>query len=147
LSGKKYILLVEDDPNDEMLTMHALQENRIRNDVIVARDGVEALDFLFSTGPNAGKPIPDLPQFVLLDLKMPRINGIEVLKELRKLERTRLLPVIIFTSSKEEKDMIESYSLGANSYVRKPVDFVEFAKAVKELDLYWMILNEKVQAR
>jgi two-component system, response regulator len=146
LSGK-YILLVEDDPNDEMLTMHALQENRIRNDVIVARDGVEALDFLFSTGPHAGKPIPDLPQFVLLDLKMPRINGIEVLKELRNLERTRLLPVIIFTSSKEEKDMIESYSLGANSYVRKPVDFVEFAKAVKELDLYWMILNEKAQAR
>lgn len=139
----KYILLVEDDPNDELLTLHALQENKIRNNVIVARDGVEALDYLFSTGPNAGKELPPLPQFVLLDLKMPRLDGIEVLQRLRESERTTLLPVIIFTSSKEEKDMISSYKLGANSYVRKPVDFVEFAKAVKELDLYWMILNEK----
>ncbi|HKP98284.1 MAG TPA: response regulator [Fibrobacteria bacterium] len=139
----KYILLVEDDPNDELLTLHALQENRIKNKVIVARDGVEALDFLFSTGPHAGKDLPGLPQFVLLDLKMPRLNGIEVLQQLREHPKTKLLPVIIFTSSKEEKDMISSYRLGANSYVRKPVDFVEFAAAVKELDLYWMILNEK----
>ena len=139
----KYILLVEDDPNDELLTLHALQENKIKNNVIVARDGVEALDYLFSSGPNQGKPLPDLPQFVLLDLKMPRLNGIEVLQKLRGNPRTELLPVIIFTSSKEEKDMISSYKFGANSYVRKPVDFEEFAKAVKELDLYWMILNEK----
>lgn len=141
--NEKYILLVEDDPNDEILTLHALQENRIRNKVIVARDGAEVLDLLFSEGAHAGEPLPDLPQFVLLDLKLPKINGIEVLQELRKRDRTRLLPVIIFTSSKQEKDMIDGYRLGANSYVRKPVDFVEFAKAVKELDLYWMVLNER----
>jgi two-component system response regulator len=141
--NEKYILLVEDDPNDELLTLHALQENHIKNKVVVARDGAEALDFLFSEGAHAGETLPDLPQFVLLDLKLPKINGIEVLQELRKRERTRLLPVIIFTSSKQEKDMINGYRLGANSYVRKPVDFVEFAKAVKELDLYWMVLNER----
>jgi two-component system, response regulator len=141
--NEKYILLVEDDPNDELLTLHALQENRIKNKVVVARDGAEVLDFLFSEGAHAGEALPDLPQFVLLDLKLPKINGIEVLQELRKRERTRLLPVIIFTSSKQEKDMINGYRLGANSYVRKPVDFVEFAKAVKELDLYWMVLNER----
>ena len=141
--NEKYILLVEDDPNDELLTLHALQENRIRNKVIVTRDGAEALDYLFSTGPRAGKPLPDLPQFVLLDLKLPKIDGIEVLQALRAHARTHLLPVIIFTSSKQEKDMINGYRLGANSYVRKPVDFTEFAKAVKELDLYWMVLNEK----
>jgi two-component system response regulator len=141
--NEKYILLVEDDPNDELLTLHALQENRIRNKVIVTRDGAEALDYLFSTGPRAGKPFPDLPQFVLLDLKLPKIDGIEVLQALRAHPRTHLLPVIIFTSSKQEKDMINGYRLGANSYVRKPVDFTEFANAVKELDLYWMVLNEK----
>jgi two-component system, response regulator len=141
--NEKYILLVEDDPNDELLTLHALQENRIKNKVVVARDGAEALDYLFSEGPHAGEALPDLPQFVLLDLKLPKINGIEVLQELRKRDRTRLLPVIIFTSSKQEKDMINGYRLGANSYVRKPVDFVEFAKAVKELDMYWMVLNER----
>jgi two-component system, response regulator len=140
---EKYILLVEDDPNDEILTLNALQENRIRNRVIVARDGVEALDFLNSTGPHAGEALPDLPQFVLLDLKLPKLNGIEVLRELRNRDRTRMLPVIIFTSSKQEKDMINGYRLGANSYVRKPVDFLEFANAVKELDMYWMVLNEK----
>jgi two-component system response regulator len=141
--SEKYILLVEDDPNDEALTLHALQENHVKNAVIVAHDGAEALDFLFSTGPNSGKEPPDLPQFVLLDLNMPRLGGIDVLRELRTRERTRRLPIIVFTSSKEERDVLDSYGLGANSYVRKPVDFAEFAQAVKDLNLYWMILNER----
>lgn len=139
----KYILLVEDDPNDELLTLHSLEECRIRNKVIVTRDGAEALDYLFSQGAYAGKALPSLPQFVLLDLKLPKLNGLEVLEELRRQDRTKMLPVIIFTSSKEEKDMIKGYNLGANSYVRKPVDFTEFANAVKELDMYWMVLNER----
>lgn len=141
--SEKYILLVEDDPNDELLTLHSLGESRIRDKVVVTRDGPEALDFLFSQGNYAGSELPKLPQFVLLDLKLPKLNGMEVLQEIRTQERTRLLPVVIFTSSKEEKDRINCYRLGVNSFVRKPVDFTEFTEAVRELDRYWMMLNEK----
>lgn len=146
MMSEKYILLVEDDPDDEELTKQSLRENRILNKVTTARDGVEALDFLFSIGEMEGQPLPELPQFVLLDLKLPRLNGIDVLKVLRQKERTRFLPVIVFTSSKEEQDIVNSYRLGANSYVRKPVDWNEFADAVKQLGLYWMILNERMDS-
>ncbi len=129
------ILLIEDNPKDEALTLRALKKNYIGNEVVVARDGAEAIDRLFGGGQ------PPLPQLVLLDLKLPKIDGLEVLKRIRAEERTRLLPVVILTSSVEERDLIEGYRLGANSYVRKPVDFVEFAEAVRQLGLYWLILN------
>jgi len=132
---KKPILLVEDNPDDEALALRAFKKSGIMNEIVVARDGVEALEFLFATdGPR--------PAVVLLDLKLPRKNGLEVLKEIRSDERTRRLPVVILTSSSEDQDMVESYDLGANSYVRKPVDFVEFAEAVSQLGVYWLLLNE-----
>ena len=131
------ILLIEDNPKDEALTLRALKKNNIGNEVVVARDGAEAVDRLFGAGGNQAP----LPQLVLLDLKLPKIDGLEVLKRIRAEERTRLLPVVILTSSVEERDLIEGYRLGANSYVRKPVDFVEFAEAVRQLGLYWLILN------
>lgn len=139
--NEKAILLVEDNPDDVALTMRALKKQNIMNEVVVAKDGVEALDLLFGTGPYAGHDRV-MPQVVLLDLKLPKINGLEVLQRLRADERTRLLPVIILTSSKEEKDIIEGYKLGANSYVRKPVDFNQFTEAVRQLGLYWLLLNE-----
>jgi two-component system response regulator len=142
----KYLLLVEDDANDELLALASLEEGNAKDRVVVVRDGVEALVYLFSQGTRAGAPLPPLPQFVLLDLKLPRINGIEVLQELRRQPRTKLLPVIIFTSSKEEKDILDGYRLGANSYVRKPVDFGEFAAAIRGLDSYWMALNAPAPA-
>src|SRR5579872_342257 len=139
---ERSILLVEDNPDDEMLTIRALQKNNIRNEVIVARDGVEALDYLFGTGAFTGRDLTRMPQVVLLDLKLPKIDGLEVLRRLRADERTRLLPVVILTSSNETQDLMRGYGLGANSYIRKPVDFSEFITAVRQLGLYWLILNE-----
>lgn len=143
MPGKeKTILLVEDSPNDVELTLLAFKESNITNEVIVARDGIEALDYLFGTGPYVGKPPNPLPQVVLLDLKLPRLDGMETLKRIRADARTRCLPVVILTSSTEEKDMLRGYSLGANSYVQKPVDFVQFAEAARQLGLYWLLLNQ-----
>ena len=139
---QKIILLVEDNPDDEALTLRALKKNNILNEVVVARDGVEALEYLFGTGAHAGRDLREMPQVILLDLKLPKVDGLEVLRRLRADERTRLLPVVILTSSKEEQDLINGYSLGANSYVRKPVDFTQFADAVRHLGLYWLVLNE-----
>jgi two-component system response regulator len=138
----KTILLVEDNPDDVELTRRAFRKNNIGNDIVVARDGVEALDYLFATGEHADRDPHELPTLVLLDLQLPRVNGFEVLKRMREEELTRLLPVVILTSSKEERDLVEGYSLGANSYVRKPVEFSEFTEAVRQLGLYWLILNE-----
>jgi two-component system, response regulator len=136
------ILLVEDNSDDEALTLRALTKNNIHNEVVLAHDGVEALDYLFGTGPYTGRDLTTMPQVILLDLKLPKIDGLQVLQRLRCDDRTRLLPVVILTSSKEQQDLIESYSLGANSNVRKPVDFSEFMDAVRQLGLYWLILNE-----
>jgi two-component system response regulator len=136
------ILLVEDNEDDEDLTLRALKKNSITNQVVVTRDGVEALDYLFGTGAYEGRNLTNMPALILLDLKLPKIDGLEVLRRLRANERTRLLPVVILTSSREEPDLINSYHLGANSYVRKPVDFNEFAEAVRHLGLYWLIVNE-----
>lgn len=136
------ILLVEDNPDDEALTLRALRHHNIANDVVVARDGVEALDYLFCRGEYADKKENDLPQVVLLDLKLPKLDGLEVLKAMRADKRTKALPVVVLTSSNEEKDIIDSYNLGASSYVRKPVDFVQFIEAVKQLGMYWLVLNQ-----
>ncbi len=140
--NKKMILLVEDNPDDETLTLRALKKNNIGNELMVVRDGAEALDFLFCTGSYADRDPHDTPQVILLDLKLPKVDGMEVLRRIRADERTRLLPVVILTSSKEEQDRINGYSLGANSYVRKPVDFDQFVGAVRQLGLYWLVLNE-----
>ncbi|MDQ3743089.1 MAG: response regulator [Acidobacteriota bacterium] len=139
---KKVILLVEDNARDEALTLRALRKSNLANEVVVVRDGVEALDYLFGTGAHAGRDVDDAPQLVLLDLKLPKVDGLEVLKRIRADERTRRLPVVVFTSSSEEEDMIRSYDLGANSYVRKPVDFEHFMEATRQLGLYWLVLNE-----
>jgi two-component system response regulator len=136
------ILLVEDNPDDVDLTLRAFQKNNIANQVIVARDGVEALDYLFARGSHANRDPARSPSVVLLDLKLPRIDGLEVLGQIRADERTKLLPVVILTSSKEEQDLIKGYALGANSYIRKPVDFAQFMEAVRQLGLYWLVLNE-----
>lgn len=136
------ILLVEDNPDDVELTMMALEKSRISNEVVVARDGVEALDWLFGTGDFAGRDTEVMPQVILLDLNMPRMDGLEFLRRIRADDRTRLLPVVVLTSSNEDRDKIESYRLGANSYVRKPVDFHQFVEAVLQLGLYWMVLNK-----
>lgn len=138
----KHILLVEDNPDDVKLTLRALEKNRIGNTVDVVQDGVEALDYLFGTGRFAGQKTTIPPQVILLDLKMPRMDGLQVLERIRGDERTKLLPVVILTTSNEDKDRIESYRLGANSYIRKPVDFGQFVEAVKQLGLYWLVLNE-----
>jgi CheY-like chemotaxis protein len=138
----KIILLVEDNPDDVELTVIAFKKNHIANEIVVARDGVEALDYLFGTGIHAGRDLNIMPTVILLDLKLPKIDGMEVLKRLRENERTKRIPVVVLTSSKEQQDVIESYNLGANSYVRKPVDFTTFMEAAKQLGLYWLVLNE-----
>lgn len=136
------ILLVEDNPDDVTLTERALKKARIANEVVVARDGVEALDFLFGTGAWSGRDTGAEPEVVLLDLKLPKLDGLEVLRRLRNDERTKLLPVVVLTSSREDRDLTKSYELGANSYILKPVDFKQFAKAVRDVGLYWLVLNE-----
>jgi two-component system response regulator len=138
----KPILLVEDNRDDEALALRAFRNSGVKNDVVVVRDGVEALDYLFAKGQYANRNPAGHPAVVLLDLKLPKLNGLEVLKEIRANPNTRRLPVVILTSSKEDRDLIESYNLGANSYVRKPVDFNEFAEAVSKLGVYWLLLNE-----
>lgn len=139
---KGIILLVEDNPDDVELTLLSLKKHNISNEVVVTRDGAEALDYLFTTGAYADRDRSIMPAVILLDLKLPKIDGLEVLRRLRADERTKLLPVVILTSSKEEQDMLNGYKLGANSYVRKPVDFNQFSDAVKQLGLYWLLLNE-----
>jgi two-component system response regulator len=139
---EKTILLVEDNPDDELLAVRALRKNKIMNKVVVARDGAEALDYLFGTGTYEGRDMGEMPQVILLDLKLPKVDGLEVLKRLRNDERTKVLPVVVLTSSKEERDLTDSYRLGANSYIRKPVDFAQFTEAVRQLGLYWLVLNE-----
>lgn len=137
----KLILLVEDNPRDEALTMRALKKSNVINEVFVVRDGVEALDYLFSTGSFEGKETV-VPQLVLLDLKLPKMDGLQVLQKMREDERTRRVPVVVFTSSSEQEDMLKSYDLGANSYVRKPVEFEQFSEATRQLGVYWLLLNE-----
>lgn len=138
----KSILLVEDNPDDEELALMALRKHQVSNQVTVARDGAEALDYLLGTGPFAGNEEPDLPMVVLLDLKLPKIDGLEVLRRLRKHPRTQLLPVVILTTSKEEQDLIAGYRSGANSYIRKPVDFLQFSEAIRQMGMYWLLINE-----
>lgn len=138
----RIILLVEDNPDDEELTLRALRLGNVANDVAVARDGSEALDFLFCTGKHAGRDPAQMPTVVLLDLKLPKLGGIDVLRRMRADARTRLIPVVVLTSSSEEEDMVRSYESGANSYVRKPVEFAAFATAVSQLGIYWMLLNQ-----
>jgi two-component system, response regulator len=142
MTHEPVILLVEDNPKDEALTLRALKKANIGNRVVVAHDGVEAIDYLLGAGAAASVGGNELPQLILLDLKLPRIDGHEVLRRIRSDEHTRLLPVVILTTSVEDKDRLQGYRLGANSYVRKPVDFVEFAQAVVQLGLYWLVLNE-----
>ena len=142
MTNEHVILLVEDNPDDEALTLRALQKNKITNEVVVARDGVQALDYVFGTGAYAGRDTSIAPQIILLDLKLPKIDGLEVLRRLRSDPRTKLTPVVILTSSNEERDLLAGYDFGANSYVRKPVDFDQFAEAVRYLGLYWLVLNQ-----
>lgn len=139
---EKIILLVEDDANDEVLTLRALKKNNIRNQVVVAHDGVQALDYLFCRGTYADRDSSQLPQLVLLDLKLPKLNGHEVLKQIRSDKRTQFLPVVVLTTSKEDVDIVNSYRLGANSFIQKPVDFEQFIRAVGQLGLYWLVYNE-----
>lgn len=138
---KRSILLIEDNPDDEALTLRALQKNNILNKVVVVRDGAEALDYLFCRGTYAQRDPLDLPELVLLDLKLPKVDGLEVLKQLRAAQETRRLPVVILTSSNEQRDIVAGYDLGANSYIRKPVDFTQFTEAVRQLGVYWLVLN------
>jgi len=143
----KVVLLVEDNPDDEALTLRALRKHNLANEIIVARDGQEALDYLFAEGVHVGRDIYDLPQVILLDLKLPKIDGLQVLEQLRKTDHTRNVPIVVLTSSSQEQDMVRSYDLGANSYVRKPVDFEQFLEAARQLGLYWLVLNEVPYAR
>ena len=140
--NSKIILLVEDNPDDVELTLRALKKNNIANEVVVARDGEEALDYLTAHGKFTGRALTDLPEVVLLDLKLPKVGGLEVLRAVRADPRTRLLPVVVLTSSSEEPDIVTSYQLGANSYIRKPVDFDQFVDAIRQLGLYWLVLNQ-----
>jgi two-component system response regulator len=141
-NNERIILLVEDNPDDELLTMMAFRDNKIMNDIVVARDGEEALDYLFGKGDYKNRDTHIQPQLILLDLKLPKVDGLEVLQKIRSTTETRFLPVVVLTSSREEMDIIKSYQLGANSYIRKPVDFEQFSEAIRQLGLYWLILNE-----
>jgi len=141
LDETKVILLVEDNPDDEALTLRAFAKNNIGNRIVIVRDGAEALDWLFKRGQYAGRQDPE-PQIVLLDLKLPKVDGLEVLRQMRDDPRTKLMPVVILTSSKEESDVLRGYELRANSYIRKPVDFARFVEAVREIGMYWLVLNE-----
>ena len=145
--ANKVILLVEDNQDDSMLTLRAFKRSHVMNPIAVARDGIEALDFLFARGAYADRATEPLPAMVILDLKLPKLDGLGVLKAIREDDRTRLLPVVILTSSKQEQDLISGYSLGANSYVRKPVDFTEFLEAVKVLGIYWLMMNQSPPER
>ncbi|HEY9670712.1 MAG TPA: response regulator [Waterburya sp.] len=147
MTQKNVLLLVEDNPDDEELTLLAFEQSQIANEVVVARDGVEALDYLFGTGLYADRDMSIMPALILLDLQLPRINGLEVLQRMRADNRTKLLPVAIMTTSNEEQDLINSYSLGCNSYIRKPVDYDQFVTAVQQLGVYWLLLNEPPPAR
>lgn len=140
--NEKVILLVEDNPDDEFLTLRSLKQNNVQNEIVVVHDGAEALDYLFGTGSHVGRDTSKMPTVILLDLSLPKVNGFEVLERLRADDRTALVPVVILTSSKEEKDVLNGYKLRANSYVRKPVNFGEFTEAVRQLGLYWVLLNE-----
>jgi CheY-like chemotaxis protein len=140
--NEKIILLVEDNPDDVALTRRVMEKHNVYNRIVEAHDGVEALDYLFGTGAHAGRDLRQQPHLVLLDLKLPKVDGLEVLRRIRGDPRTRLQPVVILTSSKEESDIVTSYALGANSYVRKPVDFAEFSDAIRQLGLYWLLFNE-----
>ena len=142
MSKNKVILMVEDNPDDEKLTLLALRKNNVANEIVVVRNGADALDYLFAAGRYAGRDRSQIPAVMLLDIHLPKIDGLEVLRRVREDEQLRRLPVVMLTSSKEEKDIVDSYNLGANSYVRKPVDFDEFSDAVRQLGLYWLILNE-----
>lgn len=141
-NNERSILLVEDNPDDELLTLMAFRDNKIMNEIIVARDGEEALDYLFGTGKYNDRDVKNLPQVILLDLKLPKVDGLEVLQQIRSTAATKFLPVVVLTSSREEMDIIKSYQLGANSYIRKPVDFEQFSESIKQLGLYWLVLNE-----
>ncbi|PSB20467.1 two-component system response regulator [filamentous cyanobacterium CCP2] len=141
-SNQRVILLVEDNPDDEALAIRALKRHHIGNQIVVAHDGVEAIDYLFGTGMYAGRDVSLKPTVVLLDLKLPRIDGFEVLRRIRENEATRLLPVVVLTTSNEEQDLLNSYSLGCNSYIRKPVDFLQFSEAIRQLGMYWLLMNE-----
>jgi CheY-like chemotaxis protein len=138
----KVILLVEDNPDDEALAIRALKRHHIGNEIVIARDGVEALDYLFGTGIYADRNVNLQPSVILLDLKLPRIDGLEVLRRVRTSEATKLLPVVVLTTSSEEQDLLDSYSLGCNSYIRKPVDFLQFSEAIRQLGMYWLLMNE-----
>jgi two-component system response regulator len=142
MTHSRIILLVEDNPNDVELTLRAFEKNKLVNEIVVVSDGVEALDYLFATGTHAGRDPAAVPDVVLLDLKLPKLQGLDVLRRMRADKRTNRLPVVILTSSNEEKDVIASYDLGANSFVRKPVDFGQFVEATRQLGLYWLVLNE-----
>lgn len=141
---EKTILVVEDNPDDEALMIRALKKNGIANEIVVAHDGVEALDYLFGEGQYAGRDVEDVPELILLDLKLPKIDGLDVLKRLREDDRTKYVPVVVLTTSSEQRDIVESYNLGANSYVTKPVDFREFMEATRQLGTYWLLLNRSV---
>jgi len=140
--NSKIILLVEDNPSDVALTQRALTKSHVANELVVAEDGQEALDYLFGTGVHLGRDVTETPALILLDLKLPRVDGLQVLRQIRADERTRRLPVVILTSSKEEQDVAQSYDLGANSYIRKPVDFTQFVEAIQHMGLYWLVMNE-----
>ena len=143
----KTILLVEDNPNDVVLTLRAFKKNNIENEIVVAGDGLETLNYLFRTGKYKDRDINSMPALILLDLKLPKMDGLKVLKRIRADERTKLLPVVILTSSNEEQDIISSYSMYANSYIRKPIDFNKFVEAVQNLQSYWLVLNEQPPLR
>ena len=140
--GPVEILLVEDNPADVELALHALQKNKLSNRIHVVRDGAEALDFIFGTGPYAGRSVNDVPKVILLDLKLPKVDGLEVLKRIKADPRTRVIPVVVLTSSREESDIVASYHLGVNSYIVKPIDFQQFTEAVRQLGMYWLLLNQ-----